>query len=940
MDTPFIANIELNKTVIIENECILFDIYVSRPNNPYSFLNDSQVNVTLQIIDENNNTVIPETQIWSTIFENNPVFNEIINSTGLSNGKYTAKINISDLDGNLVEYSTIFNIVENYSISVSTDGNIFERNTPVNISGFVQFDNGTFVSNRTVNIEIFVNGVKRTFSTVTNETGYYKYEFIPFETEAGKYDLIVSTNVNGLVINSNTNFAINGIIFNIKQTNIEMLEGTSSTFQLKIINVGETVLNNISISINDTNLTDEVSVNLIGWSSSSLIGGEEKSITIQIDSSLNSPPQASIELIVNSQEGSNDNSNIIVYLSDGNPKININPEVIKLNINPVSSSIKTITLSNTGYGTLENAQIVPPTQDWIMVNRNLTLGNISPNTNLTFDVLIYPSENNTVGRYIDNITLLSNNYPDMKVFVDVSVISSLNGSSTFHVIDEWLKTNISSSKVTLISQDIEGLFYENISNVDGYASFQQVPTGRYSYIVNAEQYDTISGVVDIEPSSSPVETGTFSIQSYDTNDGGQFIEVLLNPTWFEYGFKVTPTTIEDTYDVALEFTLNTEVPIPFIQAIPDRFSYTLTPGMAITNQTINLYNLGLIPVKNVKISSNTDSGVKIDLLSDSLSEIKAKNKTQIPFDISLNSSTPHGIHIINYLNISGEFLYSKDGAEALVPLKELSIPVYVTVPTGNLKSIPHQFRAILEPGETCYSDFIVKNIGPYQINNIQLTENMGDEDIALSLPVNEIPILLPGEEIKIEYNISVSENSNWSKSIYNFINISGIENGTLKEMSTNFGILIKIPDRIAKLSGSRLYYTIEPGDRINPNPKVIIKNTVYTNSGGNIKNVPVEDIDITYRILSTDSKNIIVDEMIVNDIGGLHIDSLDPGEEKEILLVIYANNSAIRGKTSFIIIDYTGKYLDNNYEIKEVKGNSIIEVKIPEMGLTISGVST
>ncbi len=820
-------------------------------------------------------------------------------------------------------------IVENYSISVSTDKNIYERNNPVDISGIIQYDNGTFISNSPVNIEIVVKGFKRTFSAITNETGAYNYEFIPFETEAGNYDLTVTANVNGLIRQSYTNFTINGIIFTSRQTNVGMLKGTSSNIQLVIKNVGESVLHGLSIDINDTNLTDGVSASLIGWSASDLNGGEKKLVNIQIDSPLNSSQEAMFEITVDSQEGSKDRTLVRVILSDGNPQINIDPGLIKLNTNPGIAVIKTITISNTGYGTLKNVRIVPPTRDWIVINSNLTVGDILPKENATFDLLIYPSSNISIGRYIDNLTISSSNYPDLKIWIDVSVISSSSGSPVFHTIDKYLGTNISSSKVTLISQEVPGLTFENISDGTGNAKFQDIPAGKYSYMVSANKYDTTSGVVNIEPSSATGNSVVLSMQSVETN--GQVIEVLLNPSWLDVAFYVTPNTIPDKYNVTLEMTLDAKVPIPVLQAIPDRLSYTLTPGSTISNQTVDLYNLGLISANNITISTGTNSGVHINLLSDSLSELKAKNKTQIPFDISLDPTTPHGIRIINHINISGEFLYSKDGVEKMVPLNELSIPVYVTVPVGDIDVAPHQAITILEPGETQSSAFTIKNIGPYEIDNIKLTGNPGNNDLSISMPVTEIPALLPGENKSVNYIVSVSENSSWNKTIYNFINISGIENTTFREMSTNFGILIEIPDRVAQLSGSSLSYTIEPGDYIYP--EVIIKNTVFINSGGVVKNVPVKDIGINYSIGSTD---VNVNEITVEGTGGLHIDLLNPGEEKIIALNISASNSSKRGETTSIVIEYAGKYTDNNNEIRDVTGKSTIDITIPEKGLLVN----
>lgn len=869
----YIASISLNKTMIISGESILGNVYVSRPNDPSKFLNDSQVNVTIEIIDENNITVIPERKILSSIMSNKPLFSDVINTNGFSKGIYTAKINISDSIGNLVEYRNKFIIVENYSISTSTDKNTYERNNAVNISGKIQYANGTFVSNATVKLNIIGKHGIRTFATISNEEGSYHYEFTPFETEAGNYELTASTEVNGLSRQSSASFAIIGMIFSSRQINVQMFKGTSTDLQLKIINVGEAVQHDVSINLNDTNLTDGVSANLIGWSISDLNGGETKIINVRIDSTLNSLQDAAFEFTVNSLEGSSDKIMMKVILPDGNPQINIDPVLTKLNSNPGTSIIKTITITNTGYGILKNARIVPPTSDWIKINRNLTLGDILPNKNLTFELLIYPSSDIAIGRYINNFSVLSSNYPELKAWIDVSLISSKNGSVAVHAIDEYLGTNVSSTKVNLFSQEVQGLNFEKIGDTRGIAEFKDISAGRYTYVISADKYEPKKGTIDIEPAL--------------VTENSQEVSILLHPAWLDIAFSVTPTTITDKYDVTLQMTLDAQVPIPVLQAIPNQLSYTLTPGSLITNQSIDLYNLGLIPTKNIKITPNTNSGFKIDLLSDSLSELKAKNKTQILFDISLDLTTPHGIQIENYINISGEFLYSKDGVEKMVPLNDLSIPVHVTVPVSDIDVIPHEMTIPLEPGGVYSSEFIVKNIGHYQINNIHMLKNLGDSDISINLPVNQISVLLPGESKAVKYSVRVSNSSNWNKTVYNFINISGTENSALQEMSTNFGVIVEIPDRVAQLSGSSLSYSIEPGDHITPNPKIIIKNTVFINSPGSIKNVPVKDINITYYNESNYPGDVHIDEISVMDTGELHIDSLNPGEEKEISLQIH-----------------------------------------------------
>jgi len=127
----------------------------------------------------------------------------------------------------------------------------------------------------------------------------------------------------------------------------------------------------------------------------------------------------------------------------------------------------------------------------------------------------------------------------------------------------------------------------------------------------------------------------------------------------------------------------------------------------------------------------------------------------------------------------------------------------VIVPVGDFEVKPHKIVNVLEPGQVYTSQFTVKNTGS-PIEDIKLEKNLGDNNISLVLDTTEIPVLGFGESKNINYTVSVPENYVWNRSIYNLINISGVEGGTLKQATSNLAIDVEIPDRVAQITGSEL----------------------------------------------------------------------------------------------------------------------------------------
>ncbi len=802
-------------------------------------------------------------------------------------------------------------VISDFVLKANAQPERCDRNNPISISGVVESDNGDPIPSKTVYIEIIVKGYSRSFLARTNETGKYSFQFKPLATEAGLYTVDAQTTVDGLNKHSEDTFIIDGLLFNPHRKKVSVIKGTTNTISVSLNNIGDTELTNISINLLDLNSSDSISANLSDGTLNILKPGRSHEIKITLSSQISSPEEALFRLTAQCDQKASDSGELYTDLYKGDPVLKAEPNILEVSTNPARSVVRTVNITNIGYANLEDVELVSSDLEWVLIQENKSLGDISPGEGKSFDVVIYPP-NDILGKYSSSLEIQSSNHKTVTIPMTITVTKSKEGAPSFKVKDNITETNVSNAKVTLVSKEAEGIFYENITQSEGLTSFEDIPIGKYDYRVTAENYESSFGEIYVEPA----------------NSSGRTYEVMLNPDFLDIAWNVERTTIEDRYNVTLGVTLNAEVPTPVIQAIPSDLDYTIYPNQTISNQRFKLHNLGLIPISDVKISTNLDSGLNLNLLSNEVTEIKPNESVDIPFTVGVSPHTSNGVTLEGKINITGEFLYKKDNVSKMVRLDNVMIDLEVKVPSTSLVINPSKQSLIVEPGETQRSTIKVKNISPYSIDDVQIS-TLVDKNVSIDLLVNNFH-LNSSESKKVPFDVSVSSEASWDQELHNLISINGIEQREGgKEVIANTGVDVIIPDRKAGILASTFSATMEPGDVIEQNVSV----ANYVVKGGNTdKRVPIKNLTYEWDIKSNYPKDIDVNELRP----GSSIGTLDPGERKEIEFEVSANSSARRGETTYLIFKYNGSYVGDNNELVYVNGSATSEIRVPELGLVVN----
>jgi len=645
---------------------------------PLKAVNDSDVNLTLSIY-TTNGTILHEESLASDDDDN---FKINFSAENLGTGSFEARFDVVDMENNSVNKTITFAVTDDYSVTVNLDRNKYDMGTPVDIKGDIRFTNGTGIANTPVELKLDIKGYFRIFTATTNETGGFSFTFEPFVHEAGNYTIEAKVVRDGLIRTDDSNFTIHGLYMTPETASFRMTENQSRTMNITLRNIGETELTGINVFLIDFNASDDVTAQIkSGTIPSELSPGEETTFEILVTSGQKNIEEYEVKFFNISavtDQHSNENTTFKINLYPVEPIINVYPPDIKVGLRRNDTAIKTVTIMNTGFGSLKNVTIIQqPVLPWTSIISQKDSVDLSPGENMSVEIYIAPA-NAEFGIYKQNVTIKSDNYQDLTVNLTIHVTDLNNGSLFFH-IDDLMGHNVNNVTVSLVSQNdsIEFKEYTAITNEEGYALIDGLPIGRYTYWVYPSDlvHFPQRGVVEVEPLFDP-----------------KIVDLTLDMHFVEFSWDVIYTPLLDSYQLLLNFTFETDVPVPVLAAYPPMIYHEIEQNQT-KSSSLKLVNHGIISLFNVTLTQPVSrGGISLDFLVTDIGEIKAKNDVSIPYTVSATSDAPDCQVFRGSIEAVGDFIYFVDGKEK-IGKAGTRIPYIITTPCdpGSVPVSPDPF---------------------------------------------------------------------------------------------------------------------------------------------------------------------------------------------------------------------------------------------------------
>ncbi|MCX9083988.1 MAG: cohesin domain-containing protein [Candidatus Methanoperedens sp.] len=635
-----------------------FTARVAKPGSSPQILTDQNLSLNFSVYLFNTSTPV----IGSIEMEFNDtsnIFYGSIDTGSIGPGLFNIVFKGNDTSGNSETAELLIGVTDDFVIELETEKAFYDRDEAVNISGIVKYLNNSPLENISVNLKIDLHGFKRSYSVTTNETGHFNYSFNPFDTEAGNYSIRAEASNLGLLRFAERNFTIHGLYLIPQSATIEMVEDSTRTINFTLYNLGDTAITGISSTLNDLDISDKVTAT-IDTVPSELQPYQSATIRIQINAETPVPDAAKFNIEITSDQNSNEISELNVKLFKPDPILKVYPSEIITGLNKNQTQIETVAIYNMGYGVLRNVTLHQPDNNWTSITSNTSIGDLPPGENATFDIHIN-SYNVDTGIYRDQINITSDNHHEVQVNVTAFVNELTNGSLLFHVTDA-LERNLSNTNISLINQDTYDEFASS-TNSTGYALMADLPTGRYIFEVSSDGTNTLPqmGTIEVEPMDTP-----------------KLIEIALYMSFIDFDWEVTPTSIQDYYNVILKMRFETDVPIPLLLANPPYIQYNMAAGQEKMG-SFALYNVGLVSAYNVTISPINYNGITLDPLVTTVDEIRGKSNVQIPYRIKIDPGAANCQELSGKINIQGRYVHFINNHEVISYIGT-SIPVMVRTP--------------------------------------------------------------------------------------------------------------------------------------------------------------------------------------------------------------------------------------------------------------------
>ncbi len=245
-----------------------------------------------------------------------------------------------------------------------------------------------------------------------------------------------------------------------------------------------------------------------------------------------------------------------------------------------------VQIVNNGKGNTGELTLALP--DWMGCAQGKTLAGINKGDTATVVLLFKPTADMQLnvpvtGTIGFNVQYGNGTYANYSI----TPVSDQKGTLVVEVADEYTyyteeKPHVKDAQVVLRNSVTNALVTQGVTGDDGRCTFPDLPEGYYKLSVTADNHDSYSNNIIVDPGVTTTKVVNLSIEA-------------IKVTW-----AVEETEVEDVYDIVTTVTYETNVPVPVVDLIvPSRIpADSLAEGESLVFYAIAT-NKGLINAQDV-----------------------------------------------------------------------------------------------------------------------------------------------------------------------------------------------------------------------------------------------------------------------------------------------------------------------------------------------------
>ena len=508
---------------------------------------------------------------------------------------------------------TPITVIPAYKATVYTDTVIGTNSQAVTLRGSaVNNADNSPVPFEFVSIKIENNGTIRDLSAFTDGNGNFVKSFNPLPTEGGQY------NINAYFPNNpnedsapEDSFQLLGMKFNTNQVTNKVIADTPFT--------GSVTLENIT-NIGITGITATVDSVVEGWtvqvnSPSTLAGSGNNTISYTINAPNDSYiTQDTFKIKLTSAEGATAVLPVNVNLERIVPRLVASTNLVSSGMLRGNQTVVEFQVTNEGGGIAQNIEVELPNEPWLKLASPATISALNPGQSTTVTLLLTPDSNLPLTEYFGNFYLdAEGNDGDLSVNYNFRAISDAKGNISINTVDELFyfaegAPKLANATVTLRDYFTNQVIATAVTDNTGLINLSNINEGYYNLEIKADRHDTFRQIIQLDAGET------------------ENINAFLSRNTVQYNWTVTPTEIEDKYNITVESVFETDVPIPTVVIDPPLIDLE---GLDVVGQVMQidmtLTNHGLIAANDLKFSFSDHPFYKIEPLINNIESLGAKS---------------------------------------------------------------------------------------------------------------------------------------------------------------------------------------------------------------------------------------------------------------------------------------------------------------------------
>jgi RHS repeat-associated protein len=516
---------------------------------------------------------------------------------------------------------------------------------------------GAPAGNVPVTVRVLARDARRVFPLTTEADGSFTFEFAPLVGEAGRFDVFADhPAVMEDRLRPQDRFTLFGLRpdrdFEARNIVVDVL--AAGAFQLR--NLGDAALQGVTAAVEggEDVITAAVEVPAL------IAEDATASLTYRLTASgLPPEPERGVTLTVRvsaSVAGAPTeiaSVRIVLFINPQQPRLVVRPDRLDGSMLAGASRVFSFEVTNEGGGAATDLAVeIPctpnpgcsidpadcavdpalcPTGTWMNLVTPPRLASLLPGQTTVVEILLRPASDLTLGLYSGQIAVNAQE-TSLVVPYRFRAVTEGVGGLFVRVEDELtyygeagpldgvdgsaaLGPLLAGARVRLYDAVDGSLDADEDTDGSGTIRLASLPGGFYDLRVNAPGHSEFSRTVEIVPGQ---ETA---------------IAAFLQSQRVTYEWEVTPTEIQDVYEIRIEAVFETFVPQPVVTVEPALISLNLLPG-EVLQVDLKITNQGLIAAESTELFVSDLPGYEVVALVRDIGTLPARQSVTVPVTIA------------------------------------------------------------------------------------------------------------------------------------------------------------------------------------------------------------------------------------------------------------------------------------------------------------------